>query len=184
MSDIIYVLSQTESNDPPVGAAQLLPLVYDELRRLAAAYLAQERPGLTLDATGLVHEAYLKLAGGAQRASFQDQRHFFAAAATAMRQILVDNARRRKANKRGGHLAREPLADVPAKTPADELLALHEALDRLAETDAVKAKLVELRYFVGLTGDEAAQVLEISPTTADRYWVFARAWLQNEVRGK
>lgn len=168
--------------EPGRAAGQLMPLVYGELRRLAAARLAAEQPGQTLDATALVHEAYLRLVGPAGDRRFADRGHFFAAAATAMRCILVDAARARRAAKRGGGRDREPLSNLPAPTPDDELVALDEALAELAAKDPFKARLVELRYFAGLTGDQAAAALGVSPTTADRAWAFARAWLQTRVR--
>ena len=182
MSDVTQILQQIESGDPS-AAEELLPLVYDQLRKLAAARMTHEAPDHTLQATALVHEAYVKLVGGKSPPGYRDRRHFFATAATAMRQILVDRARAKRSEKRGGHLNREPLVDVAAPLPDDELLALNEALDKLSVEDPVKAQLVELRYFAGLTGDQAAAVLGISPSTADRHWVFARAWLQTEVRG-
>ena len=182
MTDATQILSQIEQGDPS-AAEQLLPLVYEELRKLAAARLAQEKPGQTLQATALVHEAYVRLVGTKGQQSYRDRRHFFATAATAMRRILIDNARAKKSEKRGGGLAREGLEDVAAASPNDELLALHEALQLLAVEDPLKAQLVELRYFGGLTGDQAADVLGISPSTADRHWAFARAWLQAKVRG-
>jgi RNA polymerase sigma factor (TIGR02999 family) len=183
MSDVTQILSAIEQGDPH-AAEQLLPLVYDELRKLAAQKLAQEKPGQTLQATALVHEAFLRLAGSGGGRSYKDRGHFFAAAATAMRRILVDNARRKQTEKHGGGLQRQPLEAVAAPEPDPELLALDEALHKLAATDPVKARLVELRYFAGLSGDQAAQVLCISPTTADRQWAYARAWLQAEVRGR
>jgi RNA polymerase sigma factor (TIGR02999 family) len=182
MADVTQILSQIEQGDPS-AAEQLLPLVYDELRKLAAAKLADEKPGQTLQATALVHEAYMRLAGSETRPSYRDRRHFFASAATAMRRILVDNARAKLTQKRGGGHQRKPLPDVAGPLPNDELLALHEAIDKLAAEDPLKAQLVELRYFAGLTGDQAADVLGISPSSADRHWSFARAWLQTEVRG-
>lgn len=182
MTDITQILHRIDQGDLS-APDQLLPLVYDELRRLAAAKMTQEATGQTLQATALVHEAYLKLAGSASGKSYHDRRHFFAVAATAMRQILVDRARGKQSIKRGGDLRREPLQDVADELPDDELLGLHEALDKLRAEDPLKADLVELRYFVGLTGDQAAEVLGISPSSADRHWVFARAWLQHEVRG-
>jgi len=182
MSDVTRILSQIDSGDPK-AAEQLLPLVYDELRKLAAAKLAQEKPGQSLQATALVHEAYLRLVGAAEPRAYHDRHHFFAAAATAMRRILIDLARRKWTVKRGGGQARQNLDRLPAPQPDDELLALDEALDRLADEDPVKARLVELRYFAGLTGEQAAAVLGVSPSTADRYWVYARAWLQTAVRG-
>jgi RNA polymerase sigma factor (TIGR02999 family) len=183
MSQVTQLLSAIERGDPS-AAAQLLPLVYDELRKLAAQKLAREKPGQTLQATALVHEAYLRLMGQDQPHSYQDRGHFFAAAAAAMRRILIDNARRKRTQKRGGNLRRQPLEAVAAPEPDDELLALDEALQKLAATDPKKAKLVELRYFAGLTGEQVAEVLGISPSTADRHWAYARAWLQAEVRGR
>jgi RNA polymerase sigma factor (TIGR02999 family) len=182
MSEVTRILSEIEGGQPQ-AAEKLLPLVYEELRKLAAVKLAQEKPGQTLQATALVHEAYLKLVGGEAERRYQDRGHFFASAATAMRRILVDSARARLTDKRGGGLARKPLEEVMAQLPDEQLLALEEALGELAAEDPVKARLVELRYFAGLTGDQAADVLGISPSTADREWVFARAWLQNKVRG-
>jgi RNA polymerase sigma factor (TIGR02999 family) len=182
MSDVTRILSQIEQGDSQ-AAEQLLPVVYDELRILAAAKLAHEKPGQTLQATALVHEAWLRLAGSNARQGFSDRAQFFAAAASAMRRILIDRARRRKTEKRGGQRDREPLDGLAAPETDEELLALNEALARLAEQDPQKARLVELRYFVGLTGEEAAEVLGISASTADRHWVFARAWLQTQVLG-
>ncbi len=183
MSEVTRILSQIASGDPQ-AAEQLLPLVYDELRKLAAQKMAQEKPGQTLDATGLVHEAYLRLVGDTEaRRAFNDRGHFFAAAAAAMRRILIDNARRKRAQKHGGGLQRQPLEAIAAPEPDENLLALDEALEKLAAQDPVKARLVELRYFAGLTGEQAAEVLGIAPTTADRHWAYARAWLRAEVRG-
>ena len=182
MSEVTRILSQINSGDPS-AAEQLLPLVYEELRKLAGARLAQEKPGQTLQATALVHEAYVRLVGSETQRTYHDRSHFFASAATAMRRILVDIARAKRSEKRGGIRERKPLEDVAAPLPDDELLALHEALDQLAAGDPLKAQLVELRYFAGLTGDQAAEVLGISPSSADRHWVFARAWLQTKVRG-
>ena len=181
MSDVTRILSAVEQGDPQ-AAGQLLPLVYDELRKLAGRRLAQEKPGHTLQATALVHEAYLRLVGDAVPRVYRDSRHFFAAAAGAMRRILVDLARRKLSDKRGGGHARQELGDFTAPQPDEELLALHEALDRLATEDPLKAQLVELRYFAGLTADQAADVLGISSSTADRHWAYARAWLQTAVR--
>jgi RNA polymerase sigma factor (TIGR02999 family) len=183
MSEVTRILSAIEQGDPH-AAGQLLPLVYDELRQLAARKLAREKPGHTLQATALVHEAYLRLLGREKPPSFRDRAHFFAAAGAAMRRILVDNARRKLTRKRGGGMERQPLESVAAPEPDEELLALDEALDKLAAADPQKARLVELRYFVGLTGEQAAELLGISPTTADRHWAYARAWLQAEVRGR
>jgi RNA polymerase sigma factor (TIGR02999 family) len=182
MSEVTRVLSAIEQGDAR-AAAQLLPLVYDELRQLAAHKLAHETPGQTLQPTALVHEAYLRLVGGDRPQSYRDRSHFFAAAATAMRRILIDNARRKQTGKRGGGRQRQPLEDLAAPEPDEELLALDGALQKLAAADPVKAQLVELRYFAGLTGEQAAEVLGISPSTADRHWAYARAWLQAEVRG-
>jgi RNA polymerase sigma factor (TIGR02999 family) len=179
---VTRVLSAIDQGDPQ-AAAELLPLVYDELRKLAAQKLAHEKPGQTLQATGLVHEAYLRLVGGNSPRLYRDRRHFFAAASNAMRRILVDQARRKQSRKRGGGAEREELPELVAPEPDAELLALDEALEKLAALDPAKAKLVELRYFAGLSGDQVAEVLGISPSTADRYWAYARAWLQAEVRG-
>jgi RNA polymerase sigma factor (TIGR02999 family) len=182
MSDVTRVLAAIEQGDPS-AADQLLPLVYDELRKLAALQMAHDRPGETLNPTALVHEAFLRLVGGGNERRYQDRGHFFAAAATAMRHIRIDQARRKKTQKHGGNVQRLELDEVAAPTPDDELLALDEALTQLAALDARKAQLVELRFFAGLTNDQAAAVLGISPTTADRDWVFARAWLRDAVRG-
>ena len=176
MTHVTRLLEAAHRGDKQ-AAADLLPLVYDELRRLAAVKLARERVSQTLDATALVHEAYLRLIGDQK---FDGRVHFFAAAAEAIRRILVEQARRRQAAKRGGQVRREPVdADrLSAPAPDDELLALHEALDRLAEVHPEKAELVKLRYFAGLTADQAATALGISPSTADRHWNYARAWLR------
>lgn len=185
MPDVTQILSAIERGDGQ-AADRLLPLVYDELRRLAAQKLAHEKPGQTLQPTALVHEAYLRLVGGDCEKypirTYNDRGHFFAAAATAMRRILIDGARRKKSCKQGGGLKRQPLEHIAEPQNDEELLALDEALERLAAQDPAKARLVELRYFAGLTGDQAAAVLGISPTTADRHWAYARAWLQAEVR--
>jgi RNA polymerase sigma factor (TIGR02999 family) len=183
MNEVTQVLSAIEDGDPQ-AAEKLLPLVYDELRRLAAQRLVQEKPGQTLQATALVHEAYLRLVGHDNRHSWKDRGHFFAAAAQGMRRILVDNARRKRSKKRGDGLQRQPLEAIAAPEIDEELVALDEALQKLAEAEPIKARLVELRYFAGLTGEQAAQVLGISPATADRHWAYARAWLRNEVRGR
>jgi RNA polymerase sigma factor (TIGR02999 family) len=183
MSEVTRVLSAIERGDPH-AAEQLLPLVYAELRRLAASKLAHEKPGHSLQPTALVHEAYLRLVDDKEdRRQFRDCGHFFAAAATAMRRILIDNARRKQAQKRGGGKHRQELEAVAAPEPDNDLVALDEALDKLAVHDPVKARLVELRYFAGLTGEQAAAILRISPTTADRHWAYARAWLRAKVRG-
>lgn len=183
MADVTRLLDAAAAGDPR-AAAELLPLVYDELRKLAAARMAAERPDHTLDATALVHEAYLRLVGATGPRNYHDRQHFFAAAATAMRRILIDLARRKRSDKRGGDRVRQDLAQLPAPQLDDELLALNEALDRLAAEDPLKAQLVELRYFAGLSGEQAAAVLGISPSTADRHWAYARAWLQTAVRGR
>lgn len=183
MTEITRILTAIDQGD--AGAAgQLLPLVYEELRRLAARRLSQERPDQTLQATALVHEAYIRLVG-AENQRWDSRGHFFAAAAEAMRRILVDNARRKQSLRRGGDLQRHELdeAEIVALSPSDDLLALDEALDELAEKDQMKAELVKLRYFAGLTGEQAAKVLGISTSTADRYWAYARAWLHQQILG-
>ena len=182
MNDITCILTAVEQGDPH-AAEQLLPLVYDELRKLAAQRLAQERQGQTLQATALVHEAYLRLVGAESPQSWDNRGHFFAAAAEAMRRILVENARSKKAAKRGGGWVRHDLAEVTFAAPelGEELLALDEALARLAAKDPIKARLVNLRHFAGLTIEEAAQALGISVTTANRYWAYARAWLHQAI---
>jgi RNA polymerase sigma factor (TIGR02999 family) len=184
MSNVTHILSAMEQGDPH-AVEQLLPLVYDELRKLAAARLAHELPGNTLDATALVHEAYVRLVGPAGADRWDNRAHFFGAAATAMRRILIERARHKRRRSRGGGRRRQQLHPdlVAAPVPDEALLALDAALTRLAERDPVKARLVELRYFAGLTGDQAAEVLGISPRTADRYWVYARAWLRREMDG-
>jgi RNA polymerase sigma factor (TIGR02999 family) len=183
MTDVTRILAQIEQGDSH-AAEQLLPLVYGELRKLAAAKLAQERPGQTLQATALVHDAYLRLIGTGDR-GWDNRGHFFSAAADAMRRILVEKARRRLRLKHGVEFARIDLDDVEISvdTPGLDVLDLDAALDRLAGHDPEKAELVKLRYFAGLTGDEAAAALGISPATADRYWTYARAWLYRELSG-
>jgi len=188
MTEVTRILSAIDQGDP--GAAeQLLPLVYDELRKLAAARLAKEAPGNTLDATALVHEAYLRLVASPQRERGEEPRwdnrgHFFAAAAEAMRRILVDNARRKQTDRHGGGRQRRDLDAEALVAPESnvDLVALDAALNRLAEQDPLKAKLVELRYFAGLTGDQAAAALGMSASSADRLWVYTRAWLRRELR--
>jgi len=180
MNEVTRILDAIGQGDS-CASAQLLPLVYDELRRLAAAQLSREKPGQTLDATALVHEAYLRLAGDQQ---FDNRRHFFAAAAEAMRRILVENARRKRSLKRGGDRQR---LDLNLEQPVEversaQLLALDEALARLEARDPNKAQLVKLRYFAGLTIEQAAETLGISVTTANRWWSYARAWLHDEIR--
>ena len=185
MKDVTQVLSAIEQGDPH-AAAQLLPLIYDELRRLAAEKLARERPGQTLDATALVHEAYLRLVGVGQAQAWNGRGHFFAAAAEAMRRILVESARRKGSLKRGGGLARQELdeEDVVAPAAPDDLLALDEALGQLAGADPQAAELVKLRYFAGLTVKQAAEALGISPRSADSLWAYARAWLLRKIEGE
>jgi RNA polymerase sigma factor (TIGR02999 family) len=162
-----------------------LPLVYDELRKLAAARLAEEKPGQTLQATALVHEAYLRLVGSSDADRWDGRGHFFAAAAEAMRRILVDQARRKKAIRHGGGLIRQGLESdlVAAQEPREDLIALDKALDQLAAADPIKAELVKLRYFAGLSLAEAAAVLGLTERTAGRHWTYARAWLRREVEG-
>jgi RNA polymerase sigma factor (TIGR02999 family) len=184
VSELTVMLQQIERGDSS-AASRLLPLVYDELRKLAARKMAHENPGQTLQATALVHEAWLRL-GGDQQPAWQNRAHFFASAAEAMRRILIDNARRKKAMRHGGQAERVALdldsLELAAGMDDDQLLALHEALDRLAVHDAVKAELVKLRFFVGLTIEEAAKVLGLSEPTAKRYWAYARAWLYREIK--
>jgi RNA polymerase sigma factor (TIGR02999 family) len=181
MSDITHILSAIEDGDS-TAAEKLLPLVYEELRKLAAQRLAQEKPGQTLQATALVHEAYLRLVDVDRNQQWNNRGHFFAAAAEAMRRILVENARRKKSAKRGGHLKRVELdEEFTQHTSPDQLLALNDALDKLAQEDQVKAELVKLRCFAGLSHQEAAQVLGISRPTADRYWTYAKTRLYCEI---
>jgi RNA polymerase sigma factor (TIGR02999 family) len=184
MNEVTRILSAVEGGDPH-AAEQLLPLVYEELRKLAAQKMAQEAPGQTLQPTALVDEAYLRLVGGDQAPHWDSRGHFFAAAAEAMQRILVDNARRRRRIKHGGHRERVDieLADLPTHMPPEELLALDEALEQLKRQDPIKVKLVTLRYFAGLTIEQAAAVLGISRVTAHRYWTYARAWLHQQIRG-
>ena len=184
MSEVIRILSEIEKGDP-AASEQLLPLVYDELRTLAAQRLAQEKPGQTLQATALVHEAYLRLVDADAAPVWNGRGHFFAAAAEAMRRILVENARRKKRIKHGGDLERVDieLASLPTRMSSDELLALDEALEKLQQQDPVKAQLVTLRYFGGMTTEQASEVLNISRVTAHRYWTYARAWLHQQLTG-
>jgi RNA polymerase sigma factor (TIGR02999 family) len=184
MNDVTHILSALQHGDPH-AAEQLLPLVYEELRRLAAEKLAQERPGQTLQATALVHEAYLRLVDVDKARHWDSRRHFFAAAAEAMRRILIDNARRKRTAKHGGDRQRLDLDDIEVSTVtrSPDLLALDEALTKLAAEDPVKAQLVTLRYFGGLSVQEAAETLGIARATADRYWSYARLWLYCELRG-
>jgi RNA polymerase sigma factor (TIGR02999 family) len=184
VSDVTRLLNALAPDDP-AGAAKLLPLVYDDLRRLAAHRLAHEAPGQTLQPTALVHEAYLRLMRGHTAEHWDGRGHFFAAAAEAMRRILVENARRKRSAKHGGGLVRHDLdeAELEAPEPREDLLALDEALTQLAATDRAAADLVQLRYFGGLSIPEAARVLRISPRTANRLWTYARAWLHQKISG-
>ena len=179
MSEVTRILSEIEQGDPR-AAEELLPLVYDELRKLAAERMAQEKPGQTLQATALVHEAYLRLVDDKKAQQWDSRGHFFAAAAEAMRRILVENARRKRGLKHGGDRRRQPLDPdgIAAPEAADDLLALDEALTMLAATDPKVAELVKLRYFAGLTIPQAADQLQISPRTADAWWSYAKAWFQ------
>ena len=184
MSDVTRILSAIEQGDPS-AADQLLPLVYGELRKLAAHRLDQEKPGQTLQATALVHEAYLRLVDGDNARRWDSRGHFFAAAAEAMRRILVENARRRSRAKHGGGRERVELnpSGVVAPELDENLLALDESLDRLAKEDPLSVNVVKLRYFAGLTIPQAAEMLGISPRKADSLWAFARAWLRREIEG-
>jgi RNA polymerase sigma factor (TIGR02999 family) len=185
MNDVTRILSAIEDGDPS-AAQQLLPLVYDELRKLAAQRLAQEKPGQTLQATALVHEAYLRLVDVEQAQRWNSRGHFFAAAAEAMRRILVENARRRSRAKYGGGRERAELDPSAIVAPEldHNLMALDEALDRLANEDPLSAQVVKLRYFAGLTIPQAAEMLGVSPRKADFLWSFARAWLRREIEGE
>lgn len=178
MTDVTRILSAIEHGDPH-AAEQLLPLVYDELRKLAAERMANERPGQTLDATALVHEVYVRLVNVENAQQWDGRGHFFAAAAEAMRRILVENARRKLRVKHGGGLLRHDLDDLVLASPQtpDELVALSESLDRLAVSNARAAELVKLRFFAGLTNEEAAAVLGVSPRKANQIWAYSRAWL-------
>ena len=182
MSDVTRILDRVQQGDPK-AAGELIPLVYEELRKLATAKMSHQPPGQTLQATALVHEAYLRLTGGV-RDQWQDRTHFFRAAAEAMRCILIENARSKSCWKRGGRLERVELAglELAAETPPDTLLVVQEALVRFAAEDATKAELVRLRFFLGLTHAEAAKVLGLSEPTVKRYWDFSRAWLLREIR--
>ena len=184
MSDATLMLAAMERGDPK-AAEQLLALVYDELRRLAAYKMAQQAPGQTLQPTALVHEAWLRLVG-AQNPTFENRTHFFSAAAEAMRHILIDRARRKQTQRHGGGYKRADLEDfeIAAPCPDDQLLAVHEALDKLARKHPVQAEVVKLRYFAGMTNEEVSQLLGISISTAKNYWTFSRAWLFNEIESK
>jgi RNA polymerase sigma factor (TIGR02999 family) len=181
MNEVTRILTAIEQGDLK-ATDELLPIVYEELRLLAAQRLARESPGQTLQATALVHEAYLRLLGDEEQ-TWQNRGHFFAAAAEAMRRILIENARRKGRLKHGGGQEKVDLetAEPAGSEPQDDLLALDEALEKLARLDPVKADLVKLRFFAGLTGEQAAQVLGISHNTADRYWAYARSWLHLEI---
>jgi RNA polymerase sigma factor (TIGR02999 family) len=185
MSDVTRILDRIHEGDP-AAADRLLPLVYDELRKLAAHRLAHQTPGQTLQPTALVHEAYLRLVGEEEKQHWHNRGHFFAACAEAMRRILVENARRKGRHKRGGGLARRDLdaaEQVAVPEIREDLLALDEALTKLAAMDPQAAQLVQLRYFAGLSIPEAADTLGVSPRTADRLWAFARVWLLRELVG-
>jgi RNA polymerase sigma factor (TIGR02999 family) len=180
--EITQILAAVASGEPQ-ASEKLLPLVYEELRQVAARQMAHERPGQTLQATALVHEAYLRLLGGGAE-SWQNRRHFFSAAAETMRRILVDRARRKRRQRHGGSHRRVELdaQEIPVESPDVDLLALDEALDQLAAEEAQKAELVKLRFFAGLSEQEAADVLGISRATAARHWAYARAWLFDRLR--
>lgn len=185
MSQVTVILDAIQKGDPK-AAEELLPLVYSELRRLAAHRMSNEAAGQTLQPTALVHEAWLRLVGNDSQAQFQNQAHFFGAAAEAMRRILIDRARRKQAQRHGGGQQRLDVDEVEIPAPAndEELLAVNDALDRFAAVDAQKAELVKLRYFVGMTIDEAASVLGVSEPTAKRWWAYARAWLFREIQSQ
>ncbi len=184
MNEVTRILDSIQQGDPK-GAEQLLPIVYDELRRIAAYKMSGESAGHTLQATALVHEAWMRLAGPEQGQRWENRAHFFAAAAGSMRRILVDHARKKRSLKRGGGVEPEELREtaIVLSAPPDELLAVHEALDKLASEDPQAAELVKLRYFVGMTMDEAAAAMGQSVRTTERLWTFARAWLSREIRG-
>jgi RNA polymerase sigma factor (TIGR02999 family) len=188
MNEVTSILSAIEQGDPK-AAEQLLPLVYDDLRKLAARKLAQEKPGQTLQATALVHEAYLRVARDEKDQQWDSRRHFFAAAAEAMRRILIDQARHKQSARAGGALQRVPLDNEPSLVAPEvssgqDLLALDEALRQLEAEDPVKARLVKLRFFAGVSLDDAAAMLDISPATAKRYWIYARSWLYGKLNGQ
>jgi RNA polymerase sigma factor (TIGR02999 family) len=184
MAEVTKVLDAAAAGDPG-AAAELLPLVYDELRKLAAARLSHENPGQTLQATALVHEAYIRLIGGGQPQDWDGRRHFFAAAAEAMRRIVIESARRKGRVKRGGGAARVDLDDLVGRAapPREDILTVAEAIDRLNTVSPQAARLVQLRFFAGLTGEQAAADLGVSPRTADALWAYARAWLFDHLGG-
>jgi RNA polymerase sigma factor (TIGR02999 family) len=184
LSDLTRILESIQHGDPK-AADELLPLVYGELRKLAAAKMANEAPNQTLQPTGLVHEAWLRLVGN-ENPQFANRAHFFAAAAEAMRRILIDKARRKRTVRHGGEQQRVDLEDLEIAAPGDdnELLAVNDALDKLAAHHPVKAEVVKLRYFVGMTFSETAEVLGISEPTANNYWVWARLWLYQEITAR
>lgn len=183
MGEATVMLSAVEAGEPQ-AAEQLLVLIYDELRRLAASKLAQEAPGQTLQPTALVHEAWLRLVGD-QNPSFKDRKHFFCAAAEAMRHILIDRARRKQTRRHGGEYRRVDSEDIDLAAPSadEQLLAVHEALDKLGEEHPVQTEVVKLRFFGGLTNEEISDVLGISISSVKNYWTFSRAWLLNEIGG-
>jgi RNA polymerase sigma factor (TIGR02999 family) len=185
MSEVSRILSAIDQGDPH-AASQLLPLVYDELRKLAALKLAQETPGQTLQPTALVHEAYLRSVGTSEARRWGSRGHFFAAAAEAMRRILVESARRKKRAKHGGDVQQVDLheQDVPVRPPPDEILSLDEALTRLAEEDPEAARVVQLHFFAGLSIEQVAEALGVSRATAYRQWAYARAWLRCAIGGE
>jgi RNA polymerase sigma factor (TIGR02999 family) len=185
MNEVTRILSAIEDGDPR-AAEQLLPLVYDELRKLAAQKLTQEKPGQTLEATALVHEAYIRLVDVHRPQGWNSRGHFFAAAAEAMRRILIDGARRKQAEKHGGGRQRVDLAEAEAAAaaPPQDLLALDEALDRLTQLDPAAGQLVKLCYFAGLSVEQAAEALAVSRSNAYRLWTFARAWLRVQLTGE
>lgn len=182
MSDVTRILKSIEDGDPK-AAEELLPLVYDELRNLAAAKMANEKAGQTLSATSLVHDAYVRLVDVEESQHWNNRGHFFAAAAEAMRRILIEQARRKQSERHGGTMQRHPLSavEITASQPHADILALDEALQRFAKIEPAAAELVKLRYFAGLTIPDAAEAVGVSKTTADRYWAYARAWLHAEL---
>jgi RNA polymerase sigma factor (TIGR02999 family) len=184
MADATQILAEMDSGDP-TAPGKLLTLLYDELRKLAAAKLAREKPGQTLQATALVHEAYLRLVDSETARGWNSRGHFFGAAAEAMCRILVENARRKKRQKHGGEWKRVDLQgmEIACVLPDEEVLALNDALQRLEQEDPLKTRLVQLRFFAGLSNEEAAEALGVSAATAKRHWRYARAWLHREIRG-